>query len=111
MGWASGADVLESVWDDVKAFIPQSKRLEVATALAATFAHADCDTIGEVGDPIFIRAEAQARGEVYCPGEGENERCLADINYAESVWCDECPYGHCINCWNNADVHECAKAP
>ncbi len=48
MGWASGSELLEYVWDTVKKEIPRARRKHVAQRLVDIFEGADCDTVCEV---------------------------------------------------------------
>lgn len=47
MGWASGADLADQVWDVVKMFIPKTKQSAVAQQLIDVFEGRDCDTMME----------------------------------------------------------------
>lgn len=43
MGWCSGAEVADDVWEVVKEHIPKEKRQKVAKALVDVFESHDCD--------------------------------------------------------------------
>lgn len=46
-GWASGSELADKVWKLFERFIPESKRIKVATSLAELFKNYDCDTLYE----------------------------------------------------------------
>jgi hypothetical protein len=48
MGWASGSQILEDVWNTVKKHIPKNKHKTVAAKLVDIFENSDCDTVCEV---------------------------------------------------------------
>lgn len=48
MGWASGSELAENIWNLIKPNIPKKKRAEIAVELVQLFEDADCDTICEV---------------------------------------------------------------
>lgn len=45
MGWGSGVDVAEDVWDLLKKYVPKNKRKEAARAVIEIFENHDCDTL------------------------------------------------------------------
>lgn len=47
MGWASGLELAEQVWDTVREYIPEGDRKVVANKLIGHFEDMDCDTIDE----------------------------------------------------------------
>ena len=47
MGWGTGSEVAERVWNLAEAFVPKAKRAELACELVALFRYFDCDTMGE----------------------------------------------------------------
>lgn len=47
MGWASGSELAENIWDEVRNFIPENKRERVAKKIWAFFEDFDCDTLEE----------------------------------------------------------------
>lgn len=48
MGWASGSELAERVWDDVRTCIPSEiDRRTAAKRVIEAFEDMDCDTIGE----------------------------------------------------------------
>lgn len=47
MGWASGSELAERVWGEVREFIPDDKRKNVANEIIDAFEDMDCDTIDE----------------------------------------------------------------
>jgi len=68
MGWASGSELAEQVWDAVRGFIPKGEpRVQAARDIIDLFEAQDCDTIDEAeqlcqdagrtcdGDPFFDR--------------------------------------------------------
>ena len=53
MGWGRGSEILEDVWADVRAYIPEEKRQEVLSKLCDTFWRHDCDTLEEIETPLW----------------------------------------------------------
>lgn len=47
MGWASGSELAEDVWDTVRKYIPVKNRRRVARKIVDLFEQQDCDTIHE----------------------------------------------------------------
>ena len=47
MGWASGSQLAEDVWDTIRPVIPPTNRKELAIAVVRLFADHDCDTLDE----------------------------------------------------------------
>ena len=47
MGWASGSELAEEIWDIVKKYIPKNKKKKVAKQLVEAFEDRDCDTMCE----------------------------------------------------------------
>jgi hypothetical protein len=47
MGWASGSEIAESIWDAVKKSIPKKDQKKVAKKIIEIFENNDCDTIEE----------------------------------------------------------------
>ena len=47
MGWASGSELAEDVWDVVRPFIPMEERKKVARSIVQAFENRDCDTLDE----------------------------------------------------------------
>lgn len=47
MGWASGANLADSLWDSVKQYIPKDKQAQVAAEFIDIFEGRDCDTMME----------------------------------------------------------------
>ena len=47
MGWASGSQLAEDVWDVVRPAIPQRNRRELAVKIIRLFEDHDCDTLDE----------------------------------------------------------------
>jgi hypothetical protein len=47
MGWASGSELAEEVWELVREYIPKRKREQVAKDLVNIFEDHDCDTMEE----------------------------------------------------------------
>lgn len=48
MGWASGSELFEWVWEDVRPFLPTQERTKVAVNLIKAFEAFDCDTLSEI---------------------------------------------------------------
>ena len=49
MGWASGAELADEIWDAVKDHIPSGERMSVAERLIGIFEGRDCDTMMGTG--------------------------------------------------------------
>ena len=47
MGWASGSQLAEDVWDIVRPVVPQKNRKELAIEIVRLFEDHDCDTLDE----------------------------------------------------------------
>lgn len=47
MGWASGSELAEGIWDDIKDVIPEKKKKKVARKIIERFQDNDCDTMDE----------------------------------------------------------------
>lgn len=47
MGWASGSQLAEDVWDAVRPAVPQRKRRKIAVKIIRLFEDHDCDTLDE----------------------------------------------------------------
>ena len=45
MGWGSGVEVAEEIWDGLKKHIPKEKRKVVAQIIVEAVENHDCDTI------------------------------------------------------------------
>jgi len=66
MGWASGSELAEDVWDAVQRFIPQGEpRRKVAREIIELFEDRDCDTIDEA------ESLCKAAGRAYDPSTYE----------------------------------------
>lgn len=51
MGWATGSEIFENVLEIVEPYLGDSKE-EVVRELIELFEDYDCDTLGEVSDPV-----------------------------------------------------------
>ncbi len=47
MGWASGSEIADRIWDTVKEHIPESEKKSIALEIIKIFEDEDCDTIYE----------------------------------------------------------------
>ena len=47
MGWASGSELAENIWDTVSDYIPEKAKIKVAQNLIDIFEGRDCDTMQE----------------------------------------------------------------
>ena len=47
MGWASGSEIADEVWNAVRKYVPESDRKDVATRVVRIFEERDCDTMEE----------------------------------------------------------------
>lgn len=47
MGWSSGADLADKLWNDIVDFIPEHNRVSVAKAFVKSFEDYDCDCMCE----------------------------------------------------------------
>lgn len=56
MGWASGSQIAEDVWDTVRKHIPVKNRKRIAREIVSIFEDADCDTLEEC-DQLMEDAE------------------------------------------------------
>lgn len=45
MGWASGSEIADGVWDLVREHVPADKRKDVAKRVIRLFEDYDCDTM------------------------------------------------------------------
>lgn len=68
MGWASGSEVGDQIWNNIRGFIPQGSRAEAAKIVIDALESQDCDTIYEC-EQLVIDAGLQSE---YWPDE-ENE--------------------------------------
>lgn len=50
MGWASGSQLAEEIWEVVGKHIPSKNKKQVAKKLIDLFEDSDCDTIDEAED-------------------------------------------------------------
>lgn len=72
MGWASGSMLAESLWREVRRYVPEDRLREVAQTFISEFESFDCDTLDEaqqlivdagyyIGDVLEFPS-----GEVHC---------------------------------------------
>lgn len=47
MGWASGSELAEQLWEEIRDYIPKKDRIAAATRFIEAFEQADCDTMEE----------------------------------------------------------------
>lgn len=47
MGWASGSELAENIWNLFRDFVPKDTRKQIALKLINLFKGRDCDTIDE----------------------------------------------------------------
>lgn len=47
MGWGSGSELAEGLWDDLRPLIPKKHRKKAALAVIEAVENHDCDTIQE----------------------------------------------------------------
>jgi len=47
MGWASGSEIAEDVYDLIRKYVPTKERKRVAGKIIDIFEHHDCDTMYE----------------------------------------------------------------
>ncbi len=47
MGWASGSELAEDVWEAVGKHLPKNRRQEIARRIVDLFERHDCDTLDE----------------------------------------------------------------
>lgn len=47
MGWASGSELAEDLWNTIERYIPTQQKKRVATKIIDLFEMQDCDTIDE----------------------------------------------------------------
>lgn len=52
MGWASGSQIADEIWDCIKKDLPKAKKRKLARLLIDTFESFDCDTMYECTDII-----------------------------------------------------------
>lgn len=69
MGWASGSEVGDTIWDGIRGFIPAGNREEAARIVIDALESQDCDTIYEC-EQLVIDAGLEAE---YWPDEDEDE--------------------------------------
>lgn len=67
MGWASGSEVGDNIWDGIRDLIPEENRQEAARVVINALEDQDCDTIGEC-ENLVIDAGLQKE---YWPDEDE----------------------------------------
>lgn len=60
MGWASGSELAERVWDAVKDRLPEEYRRAAAREIVHAFENMDCDTIREA-DELWKAAHSRAK--------------------------------------------------
>lgn len=48
MGWASGCNLLSSIWTEVRELIPEGERVKTLETLMWLFEQYDCDTTSEI---------------------------------------------------------------
>ena len=53
MGWASGSMLATSLWDEVRRYVPEKHRRQVAEAFIREFESFDCDTLDEAEQLIL----------------------------------------------------------
>lgn len=82
MGWAAGSELGQSIWDEIREYIPEDKRKEVATFIYDAVCDLDADD-WDGGSQLEIDAELP----VYCWGCDE-EFQANELN--EDHLCPEC---------------------
>ena len=86
MGWASGSEIAEELWDVVREYIPEDSRKSVASRVVSIFEDRDCDTIEEA-ELLYSDADPV----VYCFGcDQPHQRSELDEDYE----CEECRNRH-----------------
>lgn len=60
MGWGSGSEIADNIWDIIKRHIPEHSKVEVATEILDEFESRDCDTMQEtqLWDIVMMRCPA-----------------------------------------------------
>jgi hypothetical protein len=48
MGWASGSELAQNLWNDIKDFLDEKQKKIVKKAIIKNFEDNDCDTMCEV---------------------------------------------------------------
>lgn len=68
MGWSSGGDIADSVWDIVNKYIPDSEKARVALKLIKVFEGYDCDVMQETAlwDLAMVRCPWWLEGQDDC---------------------------------------------
>ena len=69
MGWASGSEVGEEIWNGIRYLIPEDDRQEAARVVIDALENQDCDTIYEC-ETLVKDAGLE---EKYWPEEEEDE--------------------------------------
>ncbi len=64
MGWASGSQLAEDVWQAVRTFVPQGNRKTVARRIVGLFEEHDCDTLDEAESLVSDAALPEYSREV-----------------------------------------------
>ena len=67
MGWASATPIVRQVWEAVREYIPEDKRVEVVKAVMQPFLDHDWDTEGEFASayPEAMEALRQLYPHIY----------------------------------------------
>lgn len=86
MGWASGSELAERVWGDVRKYIPDTERQAVANNVIDAFEDMDCDTMEECEQLM-----QDADRETYCWGDCDKMFPMSELD--ESHICKDCRYG------------------
>jgi hypothetical protein len=82
MGWSSGVELAEKVWEIVKKEIPQYERARIARELVSAWLDMDCDNIDEAED-------------LYKESGYEFELLLEESEFnGESVSCKRCVFAY-----------------
>lgn len=82
MGWASGSELAEIVWDATRPYIHEKDRKIVANAVIDAFEDKDCDTMDECEQLM-----KDADREVYC-WDCDNQFPLSELD--ENHLCKVC---------------------
>jgi len=48
MGWASGSELAQNLWDDIKKILTDEQKKKVKQAIIKNFENQDCDTMEDV---------------------------------------------------------------
>lgn len=101
MGWASGADVANEMWDNLRFILPQMIRREVAKIIVDALEGADWDTkdeapllMADAGQPVF-EGEGPPCGKHDCEkpsawqGFARNEPVVVCNEHVPEVQCAE----------------------